>query len=207
MTHFIKPPNDPISEYLRNNYSRLKTEFFEEWFPNIRNNKPQYMMQPGKMLYENTIKISAVKLSKRLLDKTELKLINFPLDKSNIYPMKTRMPEVYAKIPTWTSLLETYSDQIDQLFVDIAYPGASISSHYGVSAHCYRLHLCLQNNPGFIFKIEDESKAWTEGPSGMFMFDDGNLYHGVTYNSEFEFPQSRIVVILDILKDYYEPFA
>jgi len=206
MTYFIKPGPDPISEYIRNNYIKLKAEFFEEWFPMTTNNKPQYMMQPGRMLYENTIKVSAAKLSKKLLDKNELKIVNFPLEKDNIYPLKTRMPAVYEKVPTWAALLETHNDVIDQLFVDIAYPGASISSHYGVSSHCYRLHLCLQTNPGFVFNIEGELKGWAEGPGGMFMFDDGKLYHGVSYDPSTGGPQTRIVAILDIFKDYYESF-
>lgn len=204
MTNFIPLQNDPISQYIRDNYRAMRIEFFEEWFPATVSNKPQYRRTTGSMLYENTIRTSAAKLSKTLLDKKELEIVNFPPFEKFIYPLKKNKPEIYNKMPTWAKLLDEYDNVIEQLFVNTAYPGSSISSHYGVSSHCYRLHLCLQTNPGFIFNIGDESKQWIDGPSGMFIFDDGPMFHGVEYNKLIGTSQARIVAIFDIIKEYYD---
>lgn len=102
----------------------------------------------------------------------------------------------------WADLVDKFDDQLEQMFFNIAYPGAKITPHLGIANSYFRVHICLQNNSGFVFDIAGEKKRWSEGVEGSFAFDDGNLRHGVYYDDRGE-TQPRIVAILDVKKSYY----
>lgn len=201
MSNFITGlQGDPIADFLVSKYEDLHYEFFNYIATLPWTNKPQYTRPTTKgKLYDGQIKALAVKLSRTLLDRDELRLTNWTDDLTPFrYPLQTRFPGVPAFIPTWYTLLDF--SEVEQIFFNVAYPPATLSYHYGVSSHCWRYHLCLQNNAAFSFDLGGETKPWVEGPSGLFKFDDGLIKHGVLYDPSKVEQQPRIVAILDVKK-------
>jgi hypothetical protein len=197
MSHYI-PFTGPIADYIRANYDLLESEFFNTIEPVPRSAKPRYIRNNGKVLYGGKIDIVAIKLARVLLDEHEQRITNWTdADETYRYPFKKRHPGV--TINAWDNLLNTFEDSIEQCFFNFMYPPATLSYHYGISKHCWRVHICLQENQGFTFDVGGEKHKWTKGMDNAFMFDDGNLFHGVTYE-DVNIEQPRIVFILDIKK-------
>lgn len=199
MKYFL-PFENKISHFMRENYVDLEKEFLKHIYPLERYEKPRYIRKNGVLLYQGRIDLVPLKIARILLDDNELRAAGWT-DETELYkfPFKKRYLEQYEKLVTWNKLLETFSDSIEQLFFNIAFPNATLSYHYGVTKHCWRAHVCLQENPGFKFVIEDESKGWVKGMDNAFVFDDGNLWHGIEYqDSGIETP--RAVCIIDYKK-------
>jgi len=157
-------------------------------------------MRGENLLYSNKILSKALKLYFGLLDESERKqLCWFPNMHEYRNPFHAERPYL---APTWKAFIHIFDSVLEQCLFNVAYPGATLSKHHGVSNHCYRLHLCLQENQGFTFRIEDEFRKWKEGPENMFYFDDGNLEHEILYE-ESKNPQPRIVAVFDIKKSLY----
>lgn len=204
MTHFIPANDDSLALFITEHYELLNSEFFNSWFPAISKPKPMFTWDNGLAPYAGEIKSSALKLSDRLLDGKERESIAKIVEIApHMYPVKEKLKHVWDNLPTWQKLLKQYDDVIEALFVNVAYPPAQIFAHKGVDSHCYRLHLCLQNNDAFSFKIDGEEKKWEVGPQHMFRFNDGELWHGVKCAETTDFTP-RIVVIFDIWKHYYD---
>lgn len=199
MSYFIQPGNDNLSNFLRRHYKKLRSEFFQDIYPFIWHEKPNYM-RGENLLYSNKILSKALKLYFGLLDESERKqLCWLPNTHEYSNPFHAEHPQL---APTWKAFIHIFDSDLEQCLFNVAYPGATLSKHYGVSNHCYRLHLCLQESQGFTFRIENEFRKWKEGPENMFYFDDGNLEHEILYE-ESKNPQPRIVAIFDIKKSFY----
>lgn len=203
MSNFIPVTNDKLAIFIKENFDALRQEFFDVWYPNITRPKLMFTWHTGERPYENKIMSAALKLSDRLLDSKEREGMAQILPiKDHMYPVRDVKPNVWKGLPTWQLLIETFDKDLEALFVNVAYPGSAINPHHGVDNHCYRMHLCLQNNKGFTFKVGGEKQKWTEGVDGMFMFDDGNLLHDVSYE-ELGDTNPRIVIIFDVWKEFY----
>jgi len=187
---------------MSNNEDMLLHEFFEYIYPNTFGKKPAYIRRNGESLYTHEIKCISIKICGRILDAHEKRIVGWGQNEEYRYRIRDGSPEVDVKIPTWNLLISTFGDEIEQVLFNIAYPGATISYHYGISKHCYRAHWCLQNNEGFVFDIEGEKKKWKEGTDNIFKFDDGNVNHGVVYE-ESNNSKPRIVCLIDIKKSYW----
>ena len=199
MKYFL-PFENEIAQYMRENYSELEREFFQYIYPLERYEKPRYIRKNGVLLYLGRIDLVPLKIARILLDDNELNAAGWTdVNESYKYPFSKRYPEQNEKLIHWNKLLETFSDSIEQLFFNIAFPEATLSYHYGVTKHCWRAHVCLQENQGFKFVIEDESKAWFKGMDDSFIFDDGNLWHGIEYTDVGD-KTPRVVCILDYKK-------
>jgi Aspartyl/Asparaginyl beta-hydroxylase len=204
MSNFIKSTNDPLTVFIKENYKELRHEFFEHWFPNIKRRKLMFTWDNGKVPYANEINSAALKLSDRLLDSKEREEMEKILPNApHMYPVRDVKPEVWKNLHTWRLLLEKFDSNLEALFTNIAYPGSKIFAHRGVDNHCYRMHLCLQNNLGFTFNIGGERQQWEEGPDHMFRFDDGNITHGVEYQEAGD-TTPRVVMIFDVWKGFYD---
>lgn len=203
MSNFIPVTNDPLTIFIKENFAALNKEFFDVWFPNITRPKLMFTWHNGERPYENKIMSAALKLSDRLLDSKEREGMATILPiKDHMYPVRDVKPHVWKGLPTWQLLLEKFDSNIEALFVNVAYPGSVINPHTGVDNHCYRMHLCLQNNEGFSFKVGKDVQKWTTGVDGMFMFDDGNFVHSVNYEDVGD-TTPRVVIIFDIWKEFY----
>lgn len=200
MSNFL-PFQGPIFNYFKENYDSLKEEFFKYGL-NFDHEKPNYPFKDKKNLYSGNIKVIPFKLTWFLLDKYERDLAGWHDNDIYKFPFKKKFPKLFLEMKTWSNLLLTFEDSIEQCFFNVAHPGALLQYHKGVSNHCYRAHICFQNNPGFIFDIGGEKRAWSEGIENSFMFDDGNILHGVLYNHH-EDTTPRIVCILDIRKSAF----
>lgn len=199
MKYFL-PFNNDIAQYMRENYASLEREFFEYIYPLERYEKPRYIRKNGVLLYLGRIDLIPLKIARILLDENELTTAGWT-DENELYkfPFSKRYPEQNLNLVTWNKMIETFSDSIEQLFFNIAFPGATLSLHYGVTKHCWRAHVCLQENPGFRLVIEEESKSWFKGMDNSFVFDDGNLWHGIEYE-ENNVKTPRVVCIIDYKK-------
>lgn len=198
MSYYL-PFNGPIADYMREHYDELSQQFFEHAL-GTPNDKSQYVRKNGLMLYKGSIKVVALKLCRKILDENERRIAAWPEGGPEY---RTPFPSLhlskYQKMTRWDDFLKKFDNQIEQCFFNIAYPGASITYHYGVAKHFWRTHVCFMENPGFTFDIQGELRKWKEGMDNSFMFDDGNLNHGVLYE-EMGVENPRVVCILDIKK-------
>ena len=150
-------------------------------------------------LYKGKILSSALKLSTIALDDDERRIMQWMPGEKYRYTWSRVTPNLSGP---WVEFVKKYDNQLEQMFFNIAFPGATITPHKGITSSYFRVHICLQENQGFIFDIEGERKPWFEGVQNAFAFDDANLRHGVEYNSTVE-NKPRIVAILDVKKEFY----
>ena len=176
-------------------------QFYLHALTNLPSNKPNHIFEGETLLYYGQIKVQSLKLSRECISEKELKTLKW--DEQNLgkiwFKFRHFYPDSWAKMHTWQEFIRTFEDSLLQVFVNIAYPGVTLTHHYGVNKHYYRAHVCFQSNPGLLFDIEGEQRQWEEGFENSFSFDDGNLLHGIV-NQPTNVDQPRIVCILDILK-------
>jgi len=191
----------PMMDYIRDNYDALKNDFYT----NISNsqlmvNKPAYTFLDGiTELYRGRILSAGLKNANKALDDDERRIMKW--DPAIEYRRNWLRCDPPLTGP-WVDFINKYDDHLEQMFFNIAYPGASITPHLGITNSYFRVHICLQTNSGFVFDIAGEKKRWFEGVDGAFAFDDGNLRHGVSYEDTGQ-SQPRVVAILDVKKEYY----
>lgn len=198
---YFKKFQSPIMDYIAENYDLLKNDFFENIAKSeLYKNKPGYRFVDGVTdLYKGKILSSALKLSTIALDDDERRIIRWDPEEKYRYTWTRVTPNISGP---WVDFVKKYDDQLEQMFFNIAFPGATITPHRGITSSYFRVHVCLQENQGFIFNIEGERKHWFEGVQNAFAFDDANLLHGVEYESNAE-NKPRIVAILDVKKEFY----
>lgn len=192
-----------MMEDIANNYSSLKEDFINNVYTNdqLLKNKPGYKFSDGVTeLYKGKILSAALKISTVALDDDERRIMNWgqTWDQSG-YRRSWKL--VNLKGP-WANFMNKWDGHLEQMFFNIAYPGAEITPHKGIHTRYFRVHVCLQTNPGFYFDIEGEKKSWNEGVENAFAFDDANLRHGVYYNDK-GINVPRVVAILDVKKEFY----
>lgn len=198
---YFKEFKSPIMDYVRDNYAALKDDFYN----NISNsqlmvNKPAYTFLDGVTeLYKGRILSAGLKNANKALDDDERRIMKWEPGVEYRHNWLRCRPQVTG---AWVDFVTKFDDQLEQMFFNIAYPGASITPHMGIATSYFRVHICLQTNPGFVFDIAGEKKAWFEGAENAFAFDDGNLRHGVSYEDQGQ-SQPRVVAILDVKKEYY----
>lgn len=182
------------------NYDQLKDDFINNIYNNeyLLKNKPGYKFSDGITdLYKGTILSAALKISTVALDDDERRIMNW--GKNEEYRRGWRLTKLQGP---WADFMDKWDSQLEQMFFNIAFPGATITPHKGIHTRYFRVHVCLQTNPGFYFDIEGEKKAWQEGVDNAFAFDDANLRHGVYYN-DLGVNIPRVVAILDVKKEFY----
>lgn len=205
-------------QWLTDRWPQMKQDFFDNISQSpIVGKKPWYTFGDGVTnLYNGKILSGALKLSTIALDDEERKFIGWAHDEKYRYNYRAADikvdPETGVRTRTykggnwlkspWAEFVDIFDQQLEQMFFNIAYPGATITPHLGISNSYFRVHICLQNNDGFVFDIAGERKRWAEGPENNFAFDDGNLRHGVHWEDVGNI-NPRIVAILDVKKKYY----
>lgn len=200
MKHILKF-DGPIADYVELHYDKLVSEFYQFAYDTARTPKPNHIRINDRLFYAGQIDVVGLKIARSLLDPNELNFTKWTHDPTQYrYPTKFKDPVNSAKMVTWNEMMSTFEDIIEQLFINIANPGADIGFHYGVKTYCWRAHICFQENPAFKFHIEDEETAWIEGMENSFKFDDGNVLHGVKYNQALCNGLPRIVCIIDYKK-------
>lgn len=216
--HF-KKFNSPIMSYIKSRYAEMKDDFFKNIATSsICGDKPWYLLGDNSTisLYNGQIKSAAMKISNIAIDDDERRIMKW--NPSEMYRYYYRRSEVTIDLENdwkvynytggnwldspWAEMVDIFDSHLEQMFFNIAYPGAIITPHRGIDNNYFRVHICLQNNSGFIFNINGETRKWQEGVDGSFAFDDYNLKHGVDYVDAGEL-QPRVVAILDVKKSAY----
>lgn len=198
---YFKKFQSPLIDYIAENYDVLKNDFFENIATSkLVANKPGYKFLDGVTdLYKGKILSAALKLSTIALDDDERRIMNWSPEEKYRYNWTRLTPPLSGP---WVDFVKKFDNQLEQMFFNVAFPGAAITAHKGISTSYFRVHICLQENQGFVFDIEGEKKHWYEGAGNAFAFDDGNLRHGVNY-TEINEIRPRIVAILDVKKEFY----
>jgi hypothetical protein len=198
---YFKKFNSPIMDHIRDNYDTLKGDFYDNIAQSrIVNHKPGYKFSDGITdLYRGKILSAALKNSKVALDADEQRIMNWGATEEYRHSYRHINPSLTGP---WVDFVDKFDDQLEQVFFNIAYPGATITPHKGIHTRYFRVHICLQTNPGFYFDIEGEKKSWQEGAEYAFAFDDAHLRHGVYYHDT-GINVPRIVAILDVKKEFY----
>jgi hypothetical protein len=198
--HF-KQFDSPIMDYIKQNYQLLKNDFFDNVSQSLLlANKPGYKFLDGVTdLYKGKIHSVGLKNSRVALDADEQRIMNWKPTEEYRHNYRRITPNLAGP---WVDLVNKFDDQLEQMFFNIAEPGASITPHRGIHTRYFRVHICLQTNAGFCFDIEGEKKSWLEGAENSFAFDDANRRHGVSY-TDYGDNTPRVVAILDVKKEYY----
>jgi len=111
---------------------------------------------------------------------------------------------VLELMPWTNSFILEHKDIIGSYQFSISYPGSRLVHHLGLDSDYIRLHFCVQESPHCIFDIEGWRHIWKHGE--LFGFDDANVLHG-TDHSNLPGSTHRIILIIDMLKSYLQPYA
>jgi hypothetical protein len=198
---YFKEFKSPMMDYIKDNYESLKQDFYTNIsHSQLMANKPAYTFADGVTeLYRGKILSAGLKNANIALDDDERRIMRWQPHEEYRHNWLRCTPELQGP---WVDFVKRFDNQLEQMFFNIAYPGAAITPHKGIHTRYFRVHICLQTNPGFVFDIAGERKYWYEGVDHAFAFDDGNLRHGVYYEERGQ-SQPRIVAILDVKKEYY----
>jgi hypothetical protein len=198
---YFKHFKSPIMDYIDEHYNNLKTDFFNNVAQSrLLGNKPAYTFSNGVTeLYRGKIQSVGLKFSKIAIDDDEKRIMQWGDNEEYRYNYNRAWSKLTGD---WVNFVKAFDNQLEQMFFNIAWPGATITPHKGINSRYFRVHVCLQENDGFHFDIEGEKKYWKEGVRHAFAFDDANLKHGVFYNEQHN-PNPRVVAILDVKKECY----
>jgi len=198
---YFKPIGGEIIDYIADRYDELKKDFFENIInSSIVTNKPAYKFPDDVTdLYRGKIISAGLKLSYIAVDHYEREILDWTPGERYRHSYDKFTPKVTGP---WVDFVKKFDHMIEQLHFNMAYPGATITPHKGISTKYFRVHICLQENQGFYFDIEGEKKYWYEGVENAFAFDDANVKHAVYYEEKNN-PKPRVIVLLDIKKEFY----
>jgi hypothetical protein len=102
------------------------------------------------------------------------------------------------------TFIEENKSVMGGLTFNISFPGSTLNHHFGLTPDYLRIHLCIKEDPNCVFDIENWKTSWREGT--VFGFDDAHVLHGTKHYLT-ETSTSRIIMLLDIKKDYLKPYA
>jgi hypothetical protein len=208
MSNFIRFNSNPITDYLTDNWEKIKDEFVSQRKAKMGHNLLQVQTVSNKLnavtahekkpLYQGNIIAAAIYVKKEILSEPEATQLKWqPTEEERWWRDNVN------DMPTLSRWIETYKEYIAGVIFYAAQPGARINHHYGVNStyNNLRLHLCLTADPDCVFDIENERWSWVEGD--IFGFDDASYFHGIKHNGT----KPRIVLVIDIKKDLLKPYA
>lgn len=200
-------PN-PFCNSLKSNWQTIRKELYN--FMELRgildengniltNNQTKSGVKPNALetLYSGSFKSLCIYIKSNMLDKFEMQAMQWhPEEKERWSPYARRMGFLSA-------FVAAYQDLIGSCVFNISYPGSELKHHFGLDPDYIRLHLCIKEDAHCVFDIENHRHVWKEGE--LFGFDDANVLHGTKHYSEGLGP--RIIMLMDIKKDFLKPFA
>ena len=202
MSHFIRFRSNPITDYLIDNYEKIRSEFLERQYrltglnlleiQNTANKINPLTFRKQQPLYEGNMVISTVFLQRHVMGDTEIEKMKFTKDETE----RWFMHDTDKSMPTLKRWIDLNRDCVCSTYFLTAQPGSQINFHYGPDSNGsnFRLHLCLTDDPQCVFNIENELHTWKEGD--LFAFDDTFVYHGIKHRGT----RPRIIVAIDIKK-------
>lgn len=208
MSNFIRFDNNPITDYLIDNWKIIRDEFLlqrkqktgsdlleVQTFSNKLNATTVHERKP---LYEGNIVAAALYITKEILSVPEANKLQWGPNEQERWWMDN-----VKGMPTLEKWILQHKEHIAGVVFYAAQPGAVINHHYGVDTTYsnFRLHLCLTADPDCVFDIENERHSWKEGD--LFGFDDCTYYHGIKHNGT----TPRIVLVIDIKKSLLRDYA
>lgn len=208
MTNILRFNPNPVTDPLLNNRSLIKEELISCYkevreinLEEVQNlsTKLQFSLPNGKKsFYEGNI--ISVPLLVRLgcFSEDEAKVMKWEEgEEERIYR------HYYDKMSFLKSWIEENNSDITSVVFFVAQPKSFIRHHYGVpeSYKNFRLHLCLQEDLGCVFDLENERYVWREGE--LIGFDDSMVYHGIKHDGT----RPRIILSIDIAKSKMEQYA
>ncbi len=209
MTHFIRFSSNPITDYLTENYQKIRDEYIrrQQLVKNVNvleiqttaNKVNAITIHEKKPLYEGVMYVSSVLLTSEVLSNPEKKGLNWGEDEDE----RWFMPDLAENMPTLDHWIQQHRPYIASIMFNVAQPGVKLNHHYGPDSNKdnFRIHLCLTADPGCYFDIENEQHIWEEGE--LFGFDDAFVYHGIKHDGT----QPRIIIAIDIKKSVLQEYA
>ncbi len=209
---YISFSSNEATDRLLDNYDVIKKEFLE-----AAKKRSISQTQDGRLLQHNLLE------SKNTSPKANNSMYTGKFQSITLYMTKSLLDEPEKKEANWReseterfadNLLEVmpfckqyildFKNVISSFFFNVSYPGSRLVHHLGLDPTCIRLHYCIMESPGCTFDIENWSHVWKERE--IFGFDDGNVFHGTNHKKIGAF-KPRVILIIDIKKDYIKPFA
>jgi hypothetical protein len=210
MSHFIRFRSNPITDYLIDNYQAIRSEYLAREqclkglnlleVQNISNKvNPPITTHERKPLYEGGMVVASVFLQRHVLSRFELEQMKFAKDENE----RWFMPDINESMPTLKKWIDMHKEHLCSTLFHAAQPGSQINFHYGPDSNRtnFRLHLCLTDDPGCVFNIENELHTWKEGE--LFAFDDAFVYHGIKHRGT----KPRIIIAIDVKKTALYKYA
>jgi hypothetical protein len=203
-SNYIRFNSNPILNYLTDNWTTIRDEFFN-WAPNIigsdnptgNGTKANYISTAQYLnaeVYKGTFKSIPVFMRDTLLDEKEAAASFWPgfHQKGGAkYMLRQERIEAMPTIGKWT--LENFN-VLGSVQFNICTPGSHLNHHWGLDYKYLRFHLVLKEAAGCMFDIENERHEWKDGE--LFGFDDSMVLHGTKHSGT----EPRTILIFDILK-------
>jgi hypothetical protein len=208
MSNYIKFNSNPITDYLTNNWEKIRDEFVKQRRDKIGHNLLEVQSVSNKLngitvhekkpLYQGNIIAAALYIKNEILSIPEVKQLQWRQDETERLWMDN-----ISGMPTLAKWIHEHKEYLAGVVFYAAQPGAVINHHYGVDSTYdnVRLHLCLTADPECVFDIENERHVWVEGD--LFGFDDASYFHGIKHNGT----TPRIVLVIDIKKSLLKEYA
>lgn len=207
MSPYIYFESNPVCDFLTNNYLKIRDEFYKYLETNkikhndtiLTNDEISKGKKPNALdiLYSGSFKGVSFYLRRSLVDVYEAEA------------MKWTGPaqEILNPALAYTHLLRSFIYEnksiLGSVTFNVSHPGSTLRHHFGLDPDYIRLHLCIKEETSCVFDIENSRHIWKEGE--LFGFDDANVLHGTKHYDTGLGP--RIIVLVDVRKDYLKPFA
>jgi hypothetical protein len=208
MSNYIKFNSNPVTNYLTDNWLKIRDEFLAQRLSKMGHNLLEVQEDSNKLngttvhekkpLYQGNIIAAALYVKDEILSVPEASQLNW----SDTEKERWWLDNVKG-MPTLAKWIKEYKEYIAGVIFYAAQPGAVINHHYGVDStyNNVRLHLCLTSDPECWFDIENERHSWIEGD--LFGFDDASYFHGIKHLGT----KPRIVLVVDIKKSLLQKYA
>lgn len=207
MDPYIYFNNCPVIDSLSYNWKIIKEEFYSALIhidilkqdKILSNDLTSSGKKPNALdiLYSGSFKGINLYIKDSLIDsyeKEEMKWKEY--EKERINPLINKMP--FMK-----DFFKKNKNLLGSITFNISHPGSTLRHHFGLDPNYIRIHLCLLEDKRCVFDIENNRHIWSEGE--IFGFDDYYVLHGTRHYPDGHGP--RIIMLMDINKDYLKPYA
>lgn len=199
--------SNPLSNFLIKNYSHIKAEFYgllKGEFNYVPDqpvaDKPNAEVEGYSgthSLYKGLFNSVPLYIRREIID--EYEAVGWQEDvKEKVYERRIQNLG-YLKY-----FINEFKPVIGGVTFNISFPGSNLSHHFGVNSDYLRLHMCIKEDPGCFFDIENWKHCWKEGE--LFGFDDAWVLHGTRHFTSLA-KGTRIIMLIDVKKNYLRPYA
>jgi len=206
MSNILRFKPNPITDYLINNWEKIRDEFFDFHIKNTNldfrsihqlSNTPNAVVkrktgkdpEVDKAFFIGDLYTTGIYVHSDALGYLEKQIMNWGDNETERIFEKT-----IKGMPTLGKWVNQYYKVTTSIQFHTAQPGMWLRHHYGIdsNSHVVRCHLGLDVDPLCEFDLENERYIWQNGE--LIGFKDGFVYHGARHLGT----KPRTILLCDI---------